>query len=220
MNISSAVNLNHLYPPNAITKEKDVSVTYTKALDRHKTIDNNKYMPENYLTDKSSVLVTMACNVDGSEVAYLTIDAALELLSVRRQYGEFYERLKDLRPDIASTGFGFTLDENAKIKILDSTQKLSDADKSWLTEEINTFKDIRQHVRKHSETLIRLVETDIQKFGGKYNLNAQNFQKTINYGDILDEKWGGRWASIDDYMTKQVIENAEKRPTHVLDTYA
>ena len=220
MNISSAVNLSHLYPQNAITKDKDASVTHTKAIDQHKAIDNHKYMPENYFTDKSSVLATMACNVDGLEVACLTIDAALELLSVRRQYGEFYERLKDLRPDIASTGFGFTLDENAKIKILESTGKLSDADKSWLTEEINAFKDIRQHVRKHSETLIQLVETDIQKFGGKYNLNAQNFQKTINYGDILNEKWGGRWASIDDYMTKQVIENAEKRPTHVLDTYA
>jgi len=220
LNINSAVNLNHLYPPNAITKEKDVSATHTKTIDQHKAIDNHKGIPENYLTDKSSELVTMACNVDGLEVACLTIDAALELLSVRRQYGEFYERLKDLRPDIASTGFGFTLDENAKIKILDSTEKLSEADKSWLTEEINTFKDIRQHVRKHSEMLIQLVETDIHKFGGKYNLNAQNFQKTINYGEILNEKWGGRWVSIDDFITKQVIDNAKKRPTALLDTYA
>jgi len=220
LNINSAVNLNHLYPPNAITKEKDVSATHKKTIDQHKAIDNHKGIPENYLTDKSSELVTMACNVDGLEVACLTIDAALELLSVRRQYGEFYERLKDLRPDIASTGFGFTLDENAKIKILDSTEKLSEADKSWLTEEINTFKDIRQHVRKHSEMLIQLVETDIHKFGGKYNLNAQNFQKTINYGEILNEKWGGRWVSIDDFITKQVIDNAKKRPTALLDTYA
>jgi hypothetical protein len=220
LNISSAVNLSHLYPPDAIAKDKDASGMHTKAVGQHKAIDNHKYMSENYLTDKSPEQVTMACNVDGLEVARLTIDAALKLLSVQRQYGEFYERLKDLRPDIASTGFGFTLDENAKIKILDSTQKLSDADKSWLTEEVNTFKDIRQHVRKHSETLIRLVETDIQKFGGKYNLNAQNFQKTINYGDILDDKWGGRWASIDNYMTKQVIESAEKRPVPLLDVYA
>jgi hypothetical protein len=163
---------------------------------------------------------TMACNVDGLEVACLTLDAALELLSVQRQYGEFCERLKDLRPDIASTGFGFTLDENAKIKILDSVEKLTAADKSWLTEEINTFRDIGQLVRKHAETLIRLVATDIQKFGGKYNLNAQNFQNTINYGDILYEKWGSPSASIDDYMTKQVIENAEKRPTPLLNAYA
>ena len=220
MNINSAVNLSHLYLPNAITKDKDASVMRPEAIDQHKAIDNHKIMSENYLTNKSSEQVPMICNIDGLEVACLTIDAALELLSVRRQYGEFYERLKDLRPDIASTGFGFTLDENAKIKILDSTQKLSDADKSWLTEEINTFKDIRHHVHKHSEALIRIVETDIHKFGGKYNLNTQNFQKTINYGDILDEKWGGRGASIDEYITKQVIENAEKRPSTLLDTYA
>lgn len=219
MNINSAMRLNHLQPPTSIINEQAHSVKRTKNTAQSDVIDHQTYKAEPLQTENLLEHVSTECKDDVLELACLTIDAALRQIDIYRQYGEFYERLKDLRPDIASAGFGFTLDENSKIKILDSG-KLGEADKSWLTEEINTFKDIKHHVYKHSKLLIQLVEKDTQRFGGRFNLNSENFQNTVDYGDILNKKWGGIGASLDSFFTRQILENAEKRATPLLDTYA
>ncbi|MCD5969668.1 hypothetical protein [Pseudomonas quasicaspiana] len=115
----------------------------------------------------------------------ITLESIGQTEKINSAFQEFSERLKDLRPDIASTGYGFTLDENANIEILDGRQPLCDADKLWLTDEINKFKDLRNTVHAHSKTLMALVD-HTKDFGGKYNLNRHNFQSVIDYKDILN----------------------------------
>jgi hypothetical protein len=115
----------------------------------------------------------------------ITLDSIGQTEKINSAFKEFSERLKDLRPNIASTDYGFTLDENANIKILDGRQPFSDADKTWLTDEINKFKDFRTSVHAHSKTLMALVD-HTKDFGGKYNLNRYNFQSVIDYKDILN----------------------------------
>ncbi|WP_095094168.1 hypothetical protein [Pseudomonas sp. Irchel 3A5] len=219
MNINSAMRLNHLQPPASIINAQEHSARHMKNTAQSKVIDHQKYKAEPLQTENLLEHVSTECKDDFLELVCLILDASLGLLDIRRQYAEFNERLKDLRPDIASAGFGFTLDENSKIKILDSG-KLGEADKSWLTEEINTFKDIKHHVYKHSKLLIQLVEKDTQRFGGRFNLNSENFQNTIDYGDILNKKWGSMGTSLDSFFTRQILENAEKRAAPLLDTYA
>jgi len=213
------MRLNHLQPPASIINEQAHSVKRTKNTAQSDVIDHQTYKAEPLQTENLLEHVSTECKDDFLELVCLILDASLGLLDIRRQYAEFNERLKDLRPDIASAGFGFTLDENSKIKILDSG-KLGEADKSWLTEEINTFKDIKHHVCTHSKLLIQLVEKDTQRFGGRFNLNSENFQNTVDYGDILNKKWGGIGASLDSFFTRQILENADKRATPLLDTYA
>lgn len=219
MNINSAMKLNHLQPPTSIINEQERSAKRTRNTEHSDAIDHQKYKAEPLQTENLLEHVSTECKDDVLELACLTIDAALRQIDIRRQYAEFNERLKDLRPDIASAGFGFTLDENSKIKILDSG-KLGEADKSWLTEEINTFKDIKQHLYERSKLLIQLAEKDTQRFGGRFNLNSENFQNTIDYGDILNKKWGSMGTPLDSFFTRQILENAEKRATPLLDTYA
>lgn len=219
MNINSAMKLNHLQPPTSIIHEQEHSTRRTKSTEQSDVVDHQKYNAEPLQTENLLEHVSTECKDDVLELACLTIDAALRQIDIRRQYAEFNERLKDLRPDIASAGFGFTLDENSKIKILDSG-KLGEADKSWLTEEINTFKDIKQHLYERSKLLIQLAEKDTQRFGGRFNLNSENFQNTIDYGDILNKKWGSMGTPLDSFFTRQILENAEKRATPLLDTYA
>lgn len=219
MNINSAMSVNHLQQPASIINEQEHSAKRTKNTEQSDVIDHKKHKAEPLQTENLLEHVSTECKDDVLELACLTIDASLGLIDICRQYREFHERLKDLRPDIASAGFGFTLDENSKLKILDSG-KLGEADKAWLTEEINTFKDIKQHVYKHSKLLIQLVEKDTQRFGGRFNLNSENFQNTVDYGDILNKKWGSMGASLDSFYITQILENAEKRPPPLLDTYA
>lgn len=115
----------------------------------------------------------------------ITLESSGKLREINSTFGEFSARLKDLRPDIASSTYGFTLDENGNIKILDGRHPLSEADKLWLTDEINKFKDFRNTVHAHSKALMALVD-HTRDFGGKYNLNRHNFQSVIDYRDILN----------------------------------
>jgi len=115
----------------------------------------------------------------------MACEASSKLTDINSTFEEFSEYIKDLRPDIVSTNYGFTLDENANIKILDGRQPLDEADKLWLTNEINKFKDFRNTVHDHSKALMAVVDHS-KDFGGKYNLNRHNFQSVIDYRDILN----------------------------------
>ncbi|MCD5989757.1 hypothetical protein K3169_06785 [Pseudomonas phytophila] len=122
---------------------------------------------------------------DGMYLLEIVSESSGKLTEINSKFEKFSEYIKDLRPDIVSTNYGFTLDENANIKILDGRQPLDEADKLWLTNEINKFKDFRNTVHDHSKALMAIVDHS-QDFGGKYNLNRHNFQSVIDYRDILN----------------------------------
>lgn len=144
------------------------------------------------------------------------LEAGLQLLSIKRKFMDFSDHIAQQRPDIISTGFGFTLDENARIKILDPEQKLSKADKWWLTEKINGFDELRATAHTHSKTLMALVDHS-DKFGGKYILNRYNFQNTIDYGNTLHTSC----ERLDEQFAKMLDTHLEKRPEQSkIDTHA
>ncbi|MCQ2992539.1 hypothetical protein NLO88_00880 [Pseudomonas syringae] len=122
---------------------------------------------------------------DGMYLLEIVSESSGKLTEINSKFEKFSEYIKDLRPDIVSTNYGFTLDENANIKILDGRQPLDEADKLWLTNEINKFKDFRNTVHDHSKALMAVVDHS-KDFGGKYNLNRHNFQSVIDYRDILN----------------------------------
>jgi len=205
LNISSVVNASNLYPvvsskPKEIEKpitEADTLVTAkiknleNLAKDSGENADEQVEDVEHYEYEEAPWL---KLNFDDPlmerfKKSFYLIDITLESIGKLREINstflEFSERLKDLRPDIASTNYGFTLDENAEIKILDGRQPLTEADKLWLTDEINKFKDLRNTVHAHSKALMALVD-HTKDFSGKYNLNRHNFQSVIDYRDILN----------------------------------
>ncbi|WP_095094170.1 hypothetical protein [Pseudomonas sp. Irchel 3A5] len=164
--------------------EKSVLATGVKAPEKVEEIEHYVYEEAPWLKlSFDDPLMEM------SKKSLYLIDITLESIGqtekINSAFKEFSERLKNLRPDIASTNYSFTLDENANIKILDGQQPLSDANKVWLTDEINKFKNFRNTVHAHSKTLMALVD-HTKDFGGKYNLNRYNFQSVIDYKDILN----------------------------------
>lgn len=205
MNISSLVNVSNLYPvvsnkPKEIEKPipqaDTLGVGKTKDLEtlakdsgavapaQIEEIEHYEYEEAPWLKLKSDDPL-MENFKEAIYIINITLESIGKLREINSTFEEFSERLKDLRPDIASTNYGFTLDENAKIKILDGRQPLSEADKLWLTDEINRFKDLRNTVHAHSKALMALVD-HAKNFDGKYNLNRHNFQSVIDYRDILN----------------------------------
>jgi len=202
MNISSSANHNNLYsvmPSKVKNIERPITEADSVVNDKIKIVDKNaidshaeasnvvehyEYEEAPWLKRKYDDPIREMCK-EGLYILEMAGESSTNLKKINTTFNEFSERLKDLRPDIASTNFGFTLDENANIKILDGRQPLTEADKLWLTDEINRFKDLRNTVHAHSKALMGFVD-HARNFDGKYNLNRHNFQSVIDYRDILN----------------------------------
>jgi len=143
------------------------------------------------------------------------LDSIGHLRELTRKFEQFTDHVKDLRPDIASSEFSFTLDENAKIKILASPLQLSESDMTWLTEEINSFEGLRTTAHAHSKAIMAIVD-HFEPFKGKYNLNRHNFQTTVHYGNNLRVSW----LELQGKFMEQLAHSIEKKPQTLLDTYA
>jgi len=208
LNISSVVNASNLYPvvpnkpkgiekPNAVEDNlvagkikdleklaKDSVANAAEQVEEVEEVEHYEYEEAPWLKLKFDDPL-MERFKKSSYLIDITLESIGKLREINSTFGEFSERLKDLRPDIASSNYGFTLDENANIKILDGRQPLTEADKLWLTDEINKFKNLRNTIHAHSKALMALVD-HTKDFGGKYNLNRHNFQSVIDYRDILN----------------------------------
>ncbi|WP_141230137.1 hypothetical protein [Pseudomonas sp. Irchel 3A5] len=164
--------------------EKAVLAPGEKAPEKVEDIEHYVYEEAPWLKLSFDDPIMEMCK-DGIYLLGIVSESSGKLTKINSAFEEFSEHIKDLRPDIASSNYSFTLDENANIKILDGRQPLSEADKLWLTDEINKFKDFRNTVHAHSKALMAVVD-HTKNFGGKYNLNRHNFQSVIDYKDILN----------------------------------
>jgi len=202
MNISSSANHNNLYSvmPSKVKNIKrpiteadsvvndKIKIVDKNAIDSHaeasNVVEHYEYQEAPWLKRKYDDPIREMCK-EGLYILEMAGESSSNLKKINSIFTEFSDRLKDLRPDIASSNYGFTLDENANIKILDGRQPLTEADKLWLTDEINRFKDFRNTVHAHSKALMGFVD-HAKNFEGKYNLNRHNFQSVIDYRDILN----------------------------------
>lgn len=164
--------------------EKAVLAPGEKAPEKVEDIGHYVYEEAPWLKLKYDDPIMDMCK-DGMYLLDIISESSGKLTEINSTFERFSEYIKDLRPDIVSANYGFTLDENANIKILDGRQPLGEADKLWLTDEINKFKDFRNTVHAHSKALMAVVD-HTKDFGGKYNLNRHNFQSVIDYKEILN----------------------------------
>ncbi|PHN32632.1 hypothetical protein [Pseudomonas sp. ICMP 561] len=235
MEINSAASVSNLYsvvPGKVRGIEKPITEVDTLVVGKTDSVDKLALDPgakapgraeevEHYVYEEAPWLKLkfddplMEMCKDGMYLLDIISEASGKLTKINSAFEEFSEHIKDLRPDIVSTNYGFTLDENANIKILDGRQPLNEADKLWLTDEINKFKDFRNTVHAHSKALMTVVD-HTKDFGGKYNLNRQNFQSIIDYRDILN-------TSQNDYYERalqMVKSHAPMRSEPRINTYA
>lgn len=206
MNINSAASTGTIYPmiPNK-KNAVEISALDAAASGSSKKIDVGKSATEVEVTPKKSEEVEhykyeekpwqadkwYMENLDYDDhrkafyMAMQRLESESALYTIKREFKEFSDYIRDVRPDISSKEFGFTLDENAKIKILNGRKQLSDADELWLTEQINRLDKLKKTMHAHSKTLMTFVD-HCESFGGKYSLNRYNFQSTVDYGEILN----------------------------------
>ena len=236
MNINSAASTGTIYPmipnkKNAVeisaldaaasgsSKKIDVGKSATEVEvipKKSEEVEHYKYEEKPWQADKWYME-----NLDYDDhrkafyMAMQRLESESALYTIKREFKEFSDYIRDVRPDISSKEFGFTLDENAKIKILNGRKQLSDADELWLTEQINRLDKLKKTMHAHSKTLMTFVD-HCESFGGKYSLNRYNFQSTVDYGEILNIQSD----RLHDSFIKMVHSFVPRRSEPLINTYA
>ncbi|MEN1831628.1 hypothetical protein AAIM60_02000 [Pseudomonas lijiangensis] len=149
-------------------------------------------------------------------VRQLEMDASINLTLMQCYYDDFRKELVELRPDLANKGFGYTLGDDAQIKIISYENNLNEDEIKWLTKILNNIEDLKENVLSHAKIMMTLVDHDTEKFGGKYILNLMNFQDTIDYGKVV----AVRKNDLSEEWIRQIHENAEKREPSLIDIRA
>ncbi len=161
-----------------------------------------EYEKEPWLSEPVDPLITNR----EEYVAYTKVFSAMEQDLMRITYDAYRRQLVDTQPDLASKNFGFTLDENASLKIIDYDNSLTEADEVALTESINNFQELKSMAQTNAKKLMTLVDHDHKTFGSRYNLNIGNFHSIIDYGKIIE----AGTKNMENEWIRQVESNAEK----------
>jgi hypothetical protein len=131
----------------------------------------------------------------------------IDLSLTQIRYTVFLKKLADTHPDLAEKKFGFTLDKDASIKVIDYDDSLTDSEKTVLTEAINDFEHMKDSLRSNARAFMTLLDHDLETFGGRYSLNIENFQNVIDFGKILSTSQEQREAE----WVRQIESNADRR---------
>ncbi|WP_439884644.1 hypothetical protein ACTACK_21055 [Pseudomonas syringae] len=161
-----------------------------------------EYQKEPWLSETVNPLVTNREQYVAEEKLF----NAMNLDLMRITYDVYRKVLADTYPELATKKFGFTLDEDASLKIIDHDNSLTEADRAVLTESINDFQELKSMVQANAKMLMTLVDHDHETFGSRYDLNIGNFHSIIDYDKLL-------YAGInqmENEWVRQVQNHAEK----------
>lgn len=162
-----------------------------------------EYQKEPWLTEPGYEHVRDRKEYVSCKRAEVVIDLAL----TRCSYNSFMRELSDSHPEIASKSFGFTLDADASIKIIDYTNSLTDDDKHVLIESMSNYGMFKRDLQSAAKGIMTLVDHDHETFGGRSRLDIENFQFVVDFGKVFNspvEEMPNEWV-------RQIQENAETR---------
>ena len=132
------------------------------------------------------------------------IDAAISLELSKVAYTSFKNEIYNLRPELASKDFSFSLDAAGNIRIIDPHGSLSSEEKTWLTERLD-HRGLKDHLTDHSKTSELLAKYDKTGFSAGYKLEKPDLAHIIDYGKILESD------DMEQTWKNQISERAEKR---------
>ncbi|MCQ6255055.1 hypothetical protein [Pseudomonas sp. Q11] len=113
------------------------------------------------------------------------------LQTLRASFEEFQSMLATEYPDLASKKFGFTIEADGKLKVLDTAKQLSVADTARLTELLNESSTLKTASSAFRDASIDMVDADSPWSGsylGRYSLTQENFAKSIDLAALVIPK--------------------------------
>ncbi|WHS60396.1 hypothetical protein [Pseudomonas sp. G2-4] len=100
----------------------------------------------------------------------------------------FQSTLSATDPDLASKKYGFTVEADGKLKVLNTAGQLSSSEIQRLTDLLNESDDLKAAANAFRDASIDMVDADSPWSGsylGLYNLTKENFASTIDLAPML-----------------------------------
>lgn len=119
--------------PKAISRELEQGIVFRAARENSVRADTSttnekpfyEYQKEPWLSEPVDPLITNR----EQYVAHEKMVNAIDLRLMQFTYDAYRKELIGSHPDLAAKKFGFTLDENASLKLIDHDNSLTDADR-------------------------------------------------------------------------------------------
>ncbi|MBC3377122.1 hypothetical protein HU762_24580 [Pseudomonas sp. SWRI92] len=119
--------------------------------------------------------------------------------TLKSSFEDFQSALSATHPDLAGKKYGFTVDADGSLKVLNTGGKLSSTDIQRLTDLLNDSKDLKAAAIAVRDASIDLVDADSPWSGsylGLYSLTKENFANTIDLAPLLKDRGS---VSIQEY---------------------
>ncbi|MBT2297665.1 hypothetical protein [Pseudomonas fluorescens] len=110
---------------------------------------------------------------------------------LKGSFEEFQSTLATEYPDLASKKYGFTVEADGSLKVLDIAKELSASDIQRLTELLNESSGLKAAASAFRDASIDMVDADSPWSGsylGRYSLTQENFAKSIDLAALVIPK--------------------------------
>ncbi|WP_434573364.1 hypothetical protein [Pseudomonas sp. Z3-6] len=108
--------------------------------------------------------------------------------TLKTSFETFQSTLSATHPDLAGKKYGFTVEADGRLKVLNTAGQLSSADTQRLTDLLNESSDLKTAAVAFRDASIDMVDADSPWSGsylGRYNLTKENFANTIDLAPML-----------------------------------
>ncbi|WP_411379083.1 hypothetical protein [Pseudomonas sp. MPB26] len=109
---------------------------------------------------------------------------------LKASFQAFQATLWSSAPDLASKKYGFTVEADGKLKVLDTAGQLSSSDTQRLTDLLNKSLGLKAAAVTYRDASIDLVDADSPWSGsymGFYSLTKENFATTIDLAPLFKD---------------------------------
>lgn len=110
--------------------------------------------------------------------------------ALKASFQAFQATLSNSAPDLASKKYGFTVEADGNLKVLDTAAQLSRSDTQRLTDLLNKSLGLKAAAVSYRNASIDLVDADSPWSGsymGYYSLTKENFASTIDLAPLLKD---------------------------------
>jgi len=119
---------------------------------------------------------------------------------MKSAWDQIHANLEKSNPALAAKDFGFSLDAEGNLIVLERSDKLSEYEMGVLTEALNSSHSLKTQANDFARLAMDFIKADHVSMGlGKFNLDMNNFHSTIDFERMLDyeqtgsERWNSTW---------------------------
>lgn len=134
------------------------------------------------------------------ETSKLSVQLGATQREMKSAWDQIHANLEKSNPALAAKDFGFSLDAEGNLMVLERSDKLSEHEMRVLTETLNSSHTLTTRANDFARLAMDFIKADHVSLGlGKFNLDMDNFHSTIDFERMLDyeqtgsERWNSTW---------------------------